>query len=128
MTSRFYLPRTLIDDASEYSEVELLASCRHVVVLAEPGGGKSDLLESLARQLGVTAVTANVFAQLGSSETGAPLVIDAFDELAKIDATGIHRLLGIPIQVTLLFPVGLANGIMPPRRRSRIFSVFLQRC
>ncbi len=94
MKSQFYLPRTLIDDAGEYSEVELLASHKHVVVLAEPGGGKSDVLNSLAGQLGVTAVTANVFAQMGPSEPGVPLVIDAFDELAKIDATGIHRLLG----------------------------------
>ncbi len=86
MSTQFYLPRTLVDDTAEYSEAELLAKHTHIVVLAEPGGG-------LARQLGVGSITANVFAQLPPSETGVALVIDAFDELAKIDATGIHRLL-----------------------------------
>lgn len=92
--SKFYLPRTLSDDQRTYSETALLSASRYIVVLAEPGGGKTELLESLSRILGVPTVTANVFAQIGALESNTSLIIDAFDELAKIDAAGIHRLLG----------------------------------
>ncbi|WP_200897112.1 hypothetical protein [Halomonas sp. KO116] len=63
-------------------------------MLAEPGGGKTKLLGSLASQLGTTPVTANKFWYMGAQASNAPLVIDAFDELAKIDASGIYKLLG----------------------------------
>jgi hypothetical protein len=94
MSNRFYLPRTLVDDQKIYSEIALLSASRYIVVLAEPGGGKTELLESLSLQLGVPVVTANVFAQMGALESNTALIIDAFDELAKVDAAGIHRLLG----------------------------------
>ncbi|QZA77394.1 hypothetical protein K4H28_14070 [Deefgea tanakiae] len=62
--------------------------------MAEPGGGKTVLMGSLAQQLGTTVVTANKFRYAGASGNDIPLVIDAFDELAKIDASGIYGLLG----------------------------------
>ncbi|MBI3230461.1 MAG: hypothetical protein HYZ45_09865, partial [Burkholderiales bacterium] len=93
MTSPFYLPRKLFCDGKTFPEAELTATSRYVVVLAEPGGGKTALLESLARQLGTAAVTANFFAAMGECEKNRPLVIDAFDELAKIDQTGINKVL-----------------------------------
>ncbi|MDY7842143.1 hypothetical protein UXA24_14360 [Aeromonas caviae] len=93
MTSTFYLPRKLSGDSQIYTEAELLAASKFVVVLAEPGGGKTELMESLARQLGTKAVTATRFRHIGAEEENSPLVIDAFDELAKIDQSGIHSLL-----------------------------------
>lgn len=93
MTSTFYLPRKLSGDSQIYTEAELLAASMFVVVLAEPGGGKTDLMESLARQLGTKAVTATRFRHMGAEEENSPLVIDAFDELAKIDQSGIHLVL-----------------------------------
>lgn len=93
MTSTFYLPRKLSGDEQVYTEAELLAAAQFVVVLAEPGGGKTELLKSLARQLGTKAVTATRFKHMGTEEENSPLVIDAFDELAKIDQSGIHLLL-----------------------------------
>ena len=93
MTSTFYLPRKLSGDGQMYTEAELLAAAQFVVVLAEPGGGKTELLKSLARQLGTKAVTATRFKHMGTEEENSPLVIDAFDELAKIDQSGIHSLL-----------------------------------
>ncbi|UUT23950.1 NACHT domain-containing NTPase [Pseudomonas sp. T8] len=89
----YYLPRKLTADDRTYTEEELLLASDYVVVLSEPGGGKSSLLESLAQRLGVACVTANVFSHLGVDVKNTSLVIDAFDELAKIDQTGIHRLL-----------------------------------
>ncbi|MNJ07895.1 hypothetical protein D3C77_20010 [compost metagenome] len=93
MNSTFYLPRSLSNKDSIYTEEALLAASNYVVVLAEPGGGKTELMGSLARQLGTSTVTANKFKHLGADAENYPLVIDAFDELAKLDQTGIHSLL-----------------------------------
>lgn len=93
MNSTFYLPRRLSDNERTYTEETLLTASNYIVILAEPGGGKTALLGSLAQQLGTSAITANVFRHLGADVEKSPLVIDAFDELAKIDQTGIHSLL-----------------------------------
>lgn len=94
MTSDLYLPRSLLNNDSRYTEAELLASSNYVVVLAEPGGGKTELMCSLAKQLGTTCFTASNFVYSEIKEKSNPLVIDAFDELAKVDASGIYKLLG----------------------------------
>lgn len=93
MNSTFYLPRSLSGNDKSYTEMELLAASNYIVVLAEPGGGKTELMGSLAQQLGTSTVTANVFAHIETDVENCPLVIDAFDELAKVDQTGIHKLL-----------------------------------
>ncbi|PHM27623.1 hypothetical protein [Xenorhabdus budapestensis] len=94
MNPEFYLPRTLYSDNIFYNESELLASSNFIVVLAEPGGGKTRLLNSLAIQLQTGNISANKFFHIGSSSFNKHIVIDAFDELAKIDSSGIYRLLG----------------------------------
>ncbi len=93
MSSTFYLPRSLSKDDKTYTETELLSVSNYIVVLAEPGGGKTELMRSFAKQLGTSPITANVFRQVGADVENYPLVIDAFDELAKVDQTGIHTLL-----------------------------------
>lgn len=94
MSSTLYLPRRLSSHDKSYTEAELLSASNYVVVLAEPGGGKTELMGSLAQQLGTTVVTANKFRYGGARNNNIPLVIDAFDELAKVDASGIYELLG----------------------------------
>lgn len=93
MSSILYLPRKISSNDVAYTEDELLVTSSYVVVLAEPGGGKTELMRSLARKLGTSSVTANKFKRMGPDADNSPLVIDAFDELAKIDQTGIHDLL-----------------------------------
>ncbi len=93
MDSTFYLSRNLLSDHKTYSETELLAASNYVIVLAEPGGGKTRLMESLAFQLNTCSMTANLFRHMGANTENSPIVIDAFDELAKVDQTGIHCLL-----------------------------------
>ena len=93
MGSNFYLPRSLSSNDRTYTETELLATFNYVVVLAEPGGGKTELMRSLAQQLGTKAVTASKLGYVGTKAKNIPLFIDAFDELAKVDVSGIHRLL-----------------------------------
>lgn len=93
MSSTLYIPRRLSSNDRIYTETELIAASNYVVVLAEPGGGKTELMGSLAHQLGTRAVTASKFGHVGAKAQHIPLVIDAFDELAKVDASGINRLL-----------------------------------
>lgn len=93
MTSSYYLPRRLTSGDKIFTEEELLIASNFVVVLAEPGGGKTELLNSLARHLGTSAVTANVCKHVGLDAINCPLIIDAFDELAKVDKAGIYGLL-----------------------------------
>lgn len=94
MNSTFYIQRCLSINEKTYTEAELLAASNYVVILAEPGAGKTELMGSLARQLGATVVTANKFAYTEETAKNIPLVIDAFDELSKVDASGISKLLG----------------------------------
>lgn len=94
MSSTIYLPRKLLTDDKIYTEAELLSASSYVVVLAEPGAGKTELMGSLAQQLGTTVTTANKFRYGPVKSNNAPLLIDAFDELAKVDASGIYELLG----------------------------------
>ena len=49
---------------------------------------------SLAQQLGVSVVTASKFRYGKISAKNIPLVIDAFDELARVDNAGVFELLG----------------------------------
>lgn len=93
MNSSFYLPRKLSSHDKIYTEAELVAASKYVVVLAEPGGGKTELMKSLAAQMNTQVITASKFGYVGAKEKNISLVIDAFDELAKIDAAGIYKLL-----------------------------------
>lgn len=93
MSSSFYLSRKVSSNDRILTEAELLVASNYVVVLAEPGGGKTELMGSLAKQIGTTVVTASKFGHVGAKSKYSPLVIDAFDELAKVDASGIYKLL-----------------------------------
>jgi cytidylate kinase len=94
MNSVFYLQRNLVSVDKTFTEAELLSTSNFVVVLAEPGGGKTELMGSLAQQLGTKTVTASQFVYVEAKETNVPLVIDAFDELSKVNASAIYKLLG----------------------------------
>ncbi|MEL4243475.1 NACHT domain-containing protein [Shewanella xiamenensis] len=93
MYSDFYIQRRLSSTEKKFSEKELLEESTLVVVLAEPGGGKTELLHSLSSQLGTSAITATKFVYIGFEQERKPIVIDGFDELAKINQSGIHQLL-----------------------------------
>ncbi|MEG6215376.1 hypothetical protein UXO42_09495 [Enterobacter quasihormaechei] len=95
MNSTFYLERNFTHGDRTYTETELLAAFTHIVVLAEPGGGKTELMKSLARKLNTTVLNASVFAYVGADKESSALVIDAVDEVARIDQSGIHKLLAL---------------------------------
>ncbi|MFH4713800.1 ATP-binding protein [Vibrio alginolyticus] len=87
-----YIDRVLFSEDRKFTEPELLTYSSVIVILAEPGAGKTELLRSLAKRLGTNMKSANVFRNMGVDRIEVPLVIDAFDELAKIDERGIHQL------------------------------------
>lgn len=95
MKNEVYIPRILIKDNEEYTQEELLATARHIIVLAEPGAGKSELLKKLAVTLGAEHFTANVFNQIGPEGGNNAVVIDAIDELVKHEQTALKQLLGL---------------------------------
>ena len=85
----FHIPRKLIIGDLRIAEGDLLTAPGVAIVLAEPGAGKTALLASLAARFGTTPVKASIF-----ERTTAPcIVVDAFDEVARIDPTGLHRTL-----------------------------------
>ena len=93
MNSNFYLPRKLSKNNDLFTEDALLTASKFVVILAEPGAGKTVLMESIAQKLDTVVLTANRFKHSPLRKENSPLVIDAFDELAKVDPSGIYALL-----------------------------------
>lgn len=95
MNQTFYLERTLttLNNEHVYTEAELLSASDYIVVLAEPGAGKTELMKSLARKLDTLCVSASLLMHLGEAdEQNKPLVIDAVDEIATIEKSGIQKL------------------------------------
>jgi hypothetical protein len=95
MNSILYLERNFTHGDRTYTETELLAESTHIVVLAEPGGGKTELMKSIALKLDTPVLNASVFAYVGAEKENSSLIIDAVDEVARIDQSGIHKLLAL---------------------------------
>ena len=93
MTSDLYIPRTLLCKDRLLTEAELVKHVGIVVVLAEPGAGKTRLLAEIASQLRVPAEKASIFRQKNSVSATNALVLDALDEVAKLDPAGMDAVL-----------------------------------
>jgi len=91
--SSIYLERNLSYGDRTFTETELLQASRYIVILAEPGGGKTELMNNLARRLDTETINASVFLFAGINKKNTPLLIDAVDEVATIDQSSIYRLL-----------------------------------
>lgn len=122
MSSKFYLSRILRTiDNQEFNEPELLSvKNKVIIVLAEPGAGKSYLLDSLAKQLGVTKHTANIFIH-SNEEKYSLLVIDGFDELVKIDSSTVIKALVMAKNTS-------AEKIILSSRSSEWYEGYTQHC
>ncbi|MER8835953.1 hypothetical protein [Mesorhizobium sp. M0909] len=88
-----YIPRSLYHGDRIISEAALLAEEALIVVLAEPGAGKSDLLTSMAAHLGGEFCTATSFRHRSVIAEVPSLVIDALDEVARIDQSAIDQII-----------------------------------
>lgn len=94
MTSNFYLPRKLYDHEKEYTELEVIEAFQIIIILAEPGAGKSSLLENFSSHLSIKKKTANIFNSRNNHDKHSILIIDALDELVRIDQSAVNNLLG----------------------------------
>ena len=93
MTSNFYIPRSLNCEDRILAEEDLLTGEEIVVLLAEPGAGKSDLLESIAGRLGTRSQRASIFRARSTVVSTSVLVLDALDEVATLDSAGLQEVL-----------------------------------
>ncbi len=90
MPNRFHIPRTLRASERTFSESDLLGEPGVAIVLAEPGAGKTSLLASVAARLDTRPIRASVF---DGTQGTRNLVIDALDEVVRIDTAGLMPLL-----------------------------------
>ena len=93
MISDAYIPRTLLHKGNELTEDVALAQASVIVVLGEPGAGKTELLNSFAARLGVSRIKASLFRYSTAFLGCRFLILDALDEVAKLDPSGIDALL-----------------------------------
>ncbi len=91
--AKFYISRRLKIDEAFYSEAQMLQRGTVFVVLAEPGAGKSDLLEEFGRIWGVGPVKASQFRYRSKLQTGIPIIVDALDEAAKVDQSAFDEII-----------------------------------
>ena len=91
--TKLYISRRLKVGERTITEDELVQSGGAIVVLAEPGAGKSALLESLAGKLGVARIRARRFRNMPCAPQGTALVIDALDEVAKLDRAATNTVI-----------------------------------
>lgn len=66
---------------------------RVVIILGSPGAGKSELLHKYAERYGVQLLDASLFQHLDPVPNSDALVVDALDEVARIDAQGVSRVI-----------------------------------
>lgn len=77
---------------------DLLSITRSLVILGEPGMGKSEMMSYLARESGVALVSASRFMNsikpIAPGDIGKPLLIDALDEaMARSDGDAVNKVL-----------------------------------
>jgi hypothetical protein len=78
-----YIQRTLIREGKLIPESECFLSKGIFIVLAEPGAGKSDLLDSVGRKHACKRWRASVFRYAQQINVSKVLIVDALDEVAR---------------------------------------------
>ncbi len=95
--NNFYLTRQLYENENKDRLIEqnqlLTSEHKLTIVLAEPGAGKTCLLNNLAEQAKVKKYTARAFASNSNLNETKTLIIDGFDEWAKNQNHDIYELL-----------------------------------
>jgi AcrR family transcriptional regulator len=88
-----YISRDLVVDERNHSEEQLLRTGSLFIVLAEPGAGKTELLSRFGQLLNVTPTRASVFRNKTLGPAPQALVIDAMDEVARVDPLGVEDII-----------------------------------
>jgi hypothetical protein len=90
--SNFYIHRKLHSGDEVIQDFDLLKKSGVIIVLAEPGAGKTDLLNYFSRSHKVPHEQANLFVHTPAS-TRSILIIDALDEVARINEERIIEII-----------------------------------
>ncbi|MGO8419778.1 hypothetical protein ACC807_02050 [Rhizobium ruizarguesonis] len=68
--------------------------------MAEPGAGKTELLNALAKLLQISRIKASVFRNRPQTSNHRPLVIDAMDEVARVDSLATDQIIALASDVS----------------------------
>ncbi len=117
-----YLPRRLAVGDNTLSERECLAKRGVIVVLAEPGAGKSDLLSSFGRETETRVLSARRFAAAPPVTAGNAVIVDAMDELARQDATALDSVIVRAIDLAAPVTVFASRASEWDSRRNRFIT------
>lgn len=91
--SRIYIQRRLLHEERQINQSDLVRVGKVIIVLGEPGAGKSDLLSDLGRSLGAQPTSANRFRYQGIVSSTNALIIDALDEVVRLDPDAIDPII-----------------------------------
>ncbi len=89
MSNKIYIERQIWIEDHWVAQSHLLSNNGVSVILAEPGAGKSDLLANLASQFKVALERASLFRHRAKTNDSSVLIVDALDEVAKIDGAAV---------------------------------------
>ncbi len=88
-----YIQRRLAVNSKYITEEEAISSSDIIIVLAEPGAGKTELLDYFARSRKAKRHRASIFSHKDNFEQTSILIIDALDEVARQDETAVDRII-----------------------------------
>ncbi len=91
--SEIYIPRKILVEDRLLSEQELLSEGAVIVVLAEPGAGKSELLNYLSKILSTVTTRASIFKHRTTLPKSEFLILDGMDEVARTGRSAIDEII-----------------------------------
>ena len=88
-----YIERTLTNESIKISESELKLSSKVILILAEPGAGKTALLKNLEIKTNGKFIRAKTFKHASQGLNNRTLLIDGLDEIAKQGGSSIEEII-----------------------------------
>lgn len=95
MVAFTYINRRLKFKDGSVSEDQALKLSSCLVVLAEPGAGKTELLSSFAEKLDSPRIRASVFRHKKNLPQQEIIILDGLDEVAKLDSSAIETIFSL---------------------------------
>lgn len=95
MVALNYINRRLKFKDGSVTEDQALELSSCLVVLAEPGAGKTELLSSFATKLKSSRIRASVFRHNEALTQQDIIILDGLDEVAKIDRSAIEKIFSL---------------------------------
>lgn len=93
MPGKVYIQRTLLLEGQPISETDLLGIDASLIVLAEPGAGKSALLDSAARHCGDRRYRAALFPLKRNIQSNGTIIVDSLDEVSRGGSSATHNII-----------------------------------